>query len=244
MSSKTAVFIPVRMASTRLPGKPLALIAGKEMILHVIDRVREAKVGDIHVACCEAEVHKVVTDYGVNAVMTDPDHPSGTDRIYEAFMKVGGSYQQIINVQGDLPTVDPKLIRICLDTLDTSPEADIATLAAKIKVQEERSSPHVVKPVISFYKGHELGRALYFTRATAPSGEGALYHHIGMYGYRIEALKRFVSLSPSALEKREKLEQLRALEHNMRIDVAIVDTVPLGVDTPEDLKKAEQLMAA
>jgi 3-deoxy-manno-octulosonate cytidylyltransferase (CMP-KDO synthetase) len=245
--SKTLVLIPARMASTRLPGKPLAEIAGKPMILHVLERANEAGIGVPYVCTDSREVHECVTASGGNAVMTREDHPSGSDRIWEAVTQIdpGAEAEFVVNVQGDLPTIDPALIRASLQPLVEGP-ADIATLATLITQEDERTNPNVVKAVGAFI-GRDRMRALYFTRATAPwcpPGEQApLYHHIGLYAYRRQALQRFVSLPPSALELREKLEQLRALENAMRIDIAVVDTAPLGVDTPNDLEKARQLLA-
>jgi 3-deoxy-manno-octulosonate cytidylyltransferase (CMP-KDO synthetase) len=242
MTNKVAVFIPARMASTRLPGKPLADIHGKPMIVHVWERSCEANVDDVYVACAEQEIADAVAKAGGQAILTDPNHPSGTDRIYEALQKSGNNYDFIVNVQGDLPSLDPKIINYALALMQNQ-QVDIATLAAVIKNVEERANPNVVKAVIAFTDKNNSGRALYFTRATAPYGDGDLYHHIGLYVYRAKSLEKFVNLAPSNLEKREKLEQLRALENNMRIDVAVVDTVPLGVDTKEDLEKVRGLMS-
>ncbi|MCW2308744.1 3-deoxy-manno-octulosonate cytidylyltransferase [Rhodobium gokarnense] len=238
MSASALVLVPARMSSTRLPGKPLADIAGQPMIVQVWRRAMEAEIGPVVVACDDVRILEAVTAAGGKAVLTDPGHQSGSDRIFEAIGKVDpeGRHSVIVNVQGDLPTIEPEAIRACFRPLET-PEVDIATLATEITVAEERDNPNVVKMV-----GTEVApgrmRALYFTRATAPHGEGPLYHHIGLYTYRRAALERFVSLPQSTLEKREKLEQLRALEDGMRIDVALVDTVPLGVDTPADLERA------
>lgn len=241
------IVIPARMASTRLPGKPLAKIAGVPMIVQVWRRACEAGLGRVVVAAAEPEIAQAIEAEGGEAVLTAPDHPSGSDRIWEAVRRLDpdGHYDVILNVQGDLPTLDPALIRIAHQAL-SNPEVDMSTLAAEITKQEERTNPNVVKAVISLAPGSRskgrVGRALYFTRATAPDGDGPLYHHIGLYAYRRAALERFVSLSPSPLERREKLEQLRALEAGMRIDVALVDTVPLGVDTPADLETARQAL--
>ncbi|ABS61874.1 3-deoxy-D-manno-octulosonate cytidylyltransferase [Parvibaculum lavamentivorans DS-1] len=237
------VVIPARMASTRLPGKPLADICGTPMIVQVWRRAMEAGVGRVVVAAAEKEIADAVREAGGEAVLTDPDLPSGSDRVWQAVCEVDpeGHHTVILNVQGDLPTLDPALIRTAYEAL-VRPGADISTLAATITVEEERTNPNVVKAVASFGEGR-LARALYFTRATAPWGEGPLYHHIGLYGYRREALARFVALPPSPLEVREKLEQLRALEAGMAIEVALVDTVPLGVDTPADLEKARAALA-
>ncbi len=237
------IVIPARMASTRLPGKALADIGGVPMIVQVWRRAMEASIGRVVVAAAEAEIAAAVHAAGGEAVLTDPDHPSGSDRVWQAVCDVDpeGRHGIILNVQGDLPTLDPALIRTAYEAL-IRPGADISTLAAEIVVEEERTNPNVVKAVVDF-DGGNMARALYFTRATAPWGEGPLYHHIGLYGYRREALARFVRLSPSPLEKREKLEQLRALEAGMSIEVALVDTVPLGVDTPADLEKARAALS-
>ena len=227
------------MASTRLPGKPLADIAGRPLIVHVLERAVEAGVGPVLVACCEPEVAEAVRAAGGEAAMTDPDLPSGSDRIRAALdaFDPDRRFDRIVNLQGDLPTVPPNDIRAALALLD-DPEVDIGTVAAEIRREEERTNPNVVKAV--FGTG---GRALYFTRATAPSGPGPLFHHIGLYAWRRAALERFTALPPSPLEQREKLEQLRALEAGMRIAVAIVDSVPLGVDTPADLARAREILA-
>lgn len=230
------------MHATRLPGKPLADIGGIPMIVHVWRRATAANAGHVIVATDSSEIANAVIAAGGDAVMTRADHASGSDRIYEAITKVdAGRASIIVNLQGDLPTLDPHLVHQCIAPLAT-PEVDIATLAAVISDAEERTNPNVVK-VVGTPLAEDRLRALYFTRATAPSGDGPLYHHIGIYAYRRDSLERFVTLPPSPLEKREKLEQLRALEAQMRIDVAIVDTVPLGVDTPADLERARRLLA-
>jgi len=239
----TLVLIPARMASTRLPGKPLADIAGKPMIVQVAERAREADVGRIVIATDTKSVADAVRDAGFEAVMTREDHQSGSDRIFEALSALdpGRKAEIVINVQGDLPTIDPATIRAALLPLD-DPAVDIATLGVEIVRDQEKTDPNVVKIVGSPVRPDRL-RALYFTRATAPYGQGPLYHHIGLYAYRRAALERFVTLQPSILEQREKLEQLRALEAGMRIDAQIVATVPLGVDTPEDLERARQILS-
>jgi 3-deoxy-manno-octulosonate cytidylyltransferase (CMP-KDO synthetase) len=238
------VLIPARMASTRLPGKPLAEIAGEPMIAHVVRRAMAAKLGPVVVATDSAEIAAAVDKCGGRAVMTRSDHGSGSDRIFEALGKAdpGGAADIIVNVQGDLPTIAPADIAAALGPL-ADPAVDIATLAAEITKPAERTNPNVVK-VVGTPVGPARLRALYFTRATAPAGDGPLYHHIGLYAFRRAALERFVKLPPSPLERREKLEQLRALEAGMRIDVAIVDTVPLGVDTPEDLETARAMLTS
>ena len=237
------VLIPARMASTRLPLKPLADIHGQPMIVHVWRRAMEAGVGEVVVAADSAEIVEAVTAAGGRAVLTDPDHPSGSDRIFEALGRVDphARHDVIVNVQGDLPTVEAEAVRAALGPL-SDPEVDIATLAAVIRRDEERADPNVVKVVGSEVSPGRL-RALYFTRATAPWGDGPLLHHIGLYAYRRSALTTFVGLPPSPLEVRERLEQLRALEAGMRIDVMIVDTAPLGVDTPHDLERARAMLA-
>ncbi len=237
------VLIPARMASTRLPGKPLAEIAGRPMIVAVLERAREARFPRIAVAAAEPEICEAVIAAGGEAVLTRADHPSGSDRIFEALQALDpdGRHDAVINLQGDLPTLEPEAIRAVAAALETS-GADIATLAAPC-AEEDRDNPNVVKAVVSLTEDAVTGRALYFTRATAPYGAGPLYHHIGIYAYRRAALERFVALPPSPLETREKLEQLRALEAGMTIAVAIVGGVPLGVDTPHDLEKARALLA-
>ncbi|MEF0942752.1 3-deoxy-manno-octulosonate cytidylyltransferase [Rhizobium sp. BR 362] len=240
---KTLVLIPARMASTRLPGKPLADICGLPMIVQVAKRAREAAIGRIVVAVDHEDTFAAVKNAGFEVVMTRTDHQSGSDRIYEALQAVDpeGRAEIVVNVQGDLPTIDPETIRASLRPLE-DPAVDIATLTVEIRDEEEKTLPSVVKVVGSAISEHRL-RALYFTRATAPYGNGALYHHIGLYTYRRAALEKFVRLGPSTLEKRESLEQLRALEAGMRIDVEIVDTIPLGVDTPADLEKARRILS-
>jgi len=236
------ILIPARLAATRLPGKPLAEIHGAPMIVHVLRRAREAEIGPVVVATDAPEVALAVEKAGGRAVLTRADHASGSDRIFEALGQVDreGSAKIIVNVQGDLPTLAPSAIAAALTPL-VDAAVDIATLAAEITVAKERTDPNVVKVVGTTVAPGRL-RALYFTRATAPAGEGPLYHHIGLYAFRRPALERFVKLPPSPLERRERLEQLRALEAGMRIDVALVDTVPLGVDTPEDLEKARAVL--
>lgn len=240
---KTLVLIPARMASTRLPGKPLADICGLPMIVQVAKRAREAAIGRIVVAVDHDDTYAAVANVGFDVVMTGMDHQSGSDRIHEALRAVDpdGRAEIIVNVQGDLPTIDPETIRASLRPLE-NPAVDIATLTVEIKDEEEKTLPSVVKVVGSAISESRL-RALYFTRATAPYGKGPLYHHIGLYTYRRAALEKFVSLGPSPLEKRESLEQLRALEAGMRIDVEIVDTIPLGVDTAADLEKARRILS-
>lgn len=242
--SDPVILIPARMASTRLPGKPLADICGEPMIVHVWRRAKEAGLGPVVVATDTAEVATAVEKAGGIAVMTRADHPSGSDRIFEAVENFDpeGHHDIIVNVQGDLPTIDPRAIAASVPPL-ANPAVDIATLAVEIRREEEKIDPNVVKAI-----GAELApghfRALYFTRATAPTGEGPLYHHVGLYAWRRSALKKFVTLKPSPLEIRERLEQLRALEAGMRIDIVLVDDVPLGVDAPHDLERARAILNA
>lgn len=242
---QTLIVIPARMQATRLPGKPLADIHGKPMIVHVWERAMAAETGRVVVATDSAEIKAAIRAAGGEAVMTRADHTSGSDRAFEAVSRIDpdGDVEIVINLQGDLPTLDPALITAALVPLGTK-GVDIATLAAVISDSEEKTNPNVVKVVATPLDTPQHLRALYFTRATAPYGEGPLFHHIGIYAYRRQSLERFVSLRPSALELREKLEQLRALEAGMRIDVAVVDTVPLGVDTQADLDRARQRLSA
>ncbi|RBP17296.1 3-deoxy-manno-octulosonate cytidylyltransferase (CMP-KDO synthetase) [Roseiarcus fermentans] len=238
------VLIPARMASTRLPGKPLADICGEPMIVHVWRRAVEADIGPVVVATDDSRVAAAVQAAGGRTVMTRADHPSGSDRIFEAAGTVDphGRHDVVVNVQGDLPTIEKGAIRACLAPL-ADVRVDIATLAAPIVRESEKDDPNVVKAVGAEIAPGRL-RALYFTRARAPWGEGALLHHIGLYAYRRAALARFVALPPSALERRERLEQLRALEAGMRIDIAVVDAFPLGVDTADDLERARAALAS
>jgi 3-deoxy-manno-octulosonate cytidylyltransferase (CMP-KDO synthetase) len=234
------ILIPSRLGSTRLPGKALADIAGAPMTVRVMERALAADCGPVLVAAGEQSIVDAVQAAGGQAVLTDPDLPSGSDRIMAALAAYDPdhAFDTIINVQGDLPTLDPQTIRDTLDALSADAAIDIATPVVEIKREDERTNPNVVKAVFGANR-----RALYFTRATAPTGDGPHYHHIGLYAYRRAALERFVSLPPGLLEQREKLEQLRALENGMTIAVAIVDTVPLGVDTPADLERARDWYA-
>jgi 3-deoxy-manno-octulosonate cytidylyltransferase (CMP-KDO synthetase) len=242
---KSMIVIPARLAATRLPDKPLAEIAGEPMIVHVWRRAMEAECGPVLVATDSQAVRDAVAKAGGEAVLTRPDHASGSDRIHEALLQTDPArdFDTIVNLQGDLPTLDPGLVRACVAALHEG-EADIGTIAAEIVREEERTDPNVVKVVGSPLSRGGVLNALYFTRATAPYGEGPLYHHIGLYAYRRAALERFVALPPSPLETREKLEQLRALEAGFRIHVGLVDTVPLGVDTPADLARARESLEA
>jgi 3-deoxy-manno-octulosonate cytidylyltransferase (CMP-KDO synthetase) len=238
------VLIPARMQATRLPGKPLALIAGEPMIVQVWRRAVEAGIGAVAVATDAPEVAEAVTRAGGHAVLTRADHPSGSDRIAEAagLIDPHGRHDVVVNVQGDFPTIAPASIAAVTGPL-ADPAVDIATLAFAITLEEERTHPDIVKAI-----GTEIGpnrlRALYFTRATAPWGEGPLFHHVGLYAYRRQALARFIALPPSPLERRERLEQLRALEAGMRIDIALIEDQPFGVDNPHGLARARRLLEA
>jgi 3-deoxy-manno-octulosonate cytidylyltransferase (CMP-KDO synthetase) len=238
------LLIPARMASTRLPKTPLADIAGVPMIVRVWRQAVAADLGPVVVAAGEAEIVAAVEAAGGRAVLTDPDLPSGSDRIWAALQAIdpGASHDVVVNLQGDLPALDPAQLKAVVGALKQS-GADIATLAAPIDNDADRANPAVVKAVVAWDASGRLGRALYFTRATAPTGEGALYHHVGLYAYRRAALESFVALPPSPLERREKLEQLRALEAGMSIAVARVDEAPLSVDTPADLERARNILS-
>jgi 3-deoxy-manno-octulosonate cytidylyltransferase (CMP-KDO synthetase) len=242
--SDPLVLIPARMAATRLPNKPMADIAGEPMIVHVWRRAVEAGIGPVVVATDAVEIVEAIERVGGLATLTRADHPSGSDRLAEALDIIDpqGNHDVVVNVQGDLPTINPAIIGAAITPL-ADRAVDIATLCALITRDEERHDPNVVKLV-----GHHVGpnrlRALYFTRAQAPWGEGPLFHHIGLYAYRRRALTRFMAMPPGELETREKLEQLRALEAGMRIDATIVDDLPLGVDTPADLERARAVLLA
>jgi len=238
------LIIPARMAASRLPGKPLADIGGVPMIVRVWARAVAAGLGPVVVAAGEAEIVQAVEKAGGRAVLTDPNLPSGSDRIWAALMAADpqGAHDVVVNLQGDLPALDPDQLQTVAACLKKS-GADIATLAAPIDNEADEVNPAVVKAIVAWDAGERFGRALYFTRATAPTGEGVLYHHVGLYAYKRQALEDFVALPPSALEVREKLEQLRALEAGMSIAVARVDEAPLSVDTPADLERARKILS-
>ena len=250
INKKLIVTIPARLAATRLPNKPLADIHGRPMIVHVWERVVAAigSVDQVIVAAGDAEIVDVMQSVGGRVVLTDPDLPSGSDRVFRAIQEIekqdGITLEHIINVQGDLPTLAPELVKKTANLLQDG--SDMASLVAEIKDPSEIDNPNVVKAIVSWDEAsteqENLGRGLYFTRAAAPSGDGPYYHHIGIYGYQRYALEKFVNLPPSTLEKREKLEQLRALEDGMTIRLACVDTIPLGVDTQEDLEIARKIL--
>ena len=238
------IVIPARMAASRLPGKPLAEIAGRPMIAHVLDRAREAGIGPVAVACGEPAIAEAVRQAGGVAVLTDPALPSGSDRVQAALavLDPAGAHDVVVNLQGDLPTLPPAFLRAVLAPL-ADPAADLATLAAPIADAAEEAAEQVVKIACAFAAGATVAPALYFSRLPIPWGGGPRWHHVGLYAWRRAALARFVALPPSALELREKLEQLRALEAGMRVLCARVDHAPFGVDTPDDLARARRILA-
>jgi len=237
---KPVVIIPARLAATRLPNKPLADIKGEPMIVHVLRRATDANIGAVVVACCSQEVADIVEAAGGRAVLTDPKLPSGSDRIYAALQALDEDFDTVINLQGDLPTVEPDVIRSALKALEND-DIDIGTVACETTSTQEIKDPNVVKIALS-PQTKEFGRALYFSRAPIPANTNSVYHHIGIYAYRRPILEKFIQLPPSPLEKREKLEQLRALEAGMRIGVRLVAHAPISVDTPEDLERVRALI--
>lgn len=245
MKNKVLIIIPVRLASTRLPNKPLADICGKSMIRRVYEQAVAANLGDVLIACDGEEIAAEIKKFGGKFVITDPELPSGTDRIYAAYKKFHGEeFKVIVNLQGDLPNIDPQVIRAAADAA-LNHDCDIATVASRIKNESEITNPNVVKIAIAFQE-EKLGRALYFSRCAIPyskNNDADFYHHIGIYAYKKSALEKFVNLAPSLLERRESLEQLRALENDMKIFVKIVDAHPLSVDTKEDLEIVTKLIA-
>jgi 3-deoxy-manno-octulosonate cytidylyltransferase (CMP-KDO synthetase) len=242
---KTIIVIPARMASTRLPGKPLADIGGTPMIVRVWRQALNADAGPVIVAAAEEEIANEIRRAGGDAVLTDPTLPSGSDRVHQALLRYDPNRQFdcVINLQGDLPALDPRAIRRAVSTL-TESGAAIATLGATITNPADMDNPAIVKAVAAWNPEHTRGRALYFTRARAPFGEGPWFHHVGIYAFARDAMDRFIGLPVSPLERREKLEQLRALEAGMHIEIARIDEVPLSVDTPEDLEWARRVLSA
>jgi 3-deoxy-manno-octulosonate cytidylyltransferase (CMP-KDO synthetase) len=243
-SFRSIVIIPARLAATRLPGKPLADIHGEPMIVHVLRRAEAARIGPVVVACAEAEIKAAVEHAGGRAVLTRPDHPSGSDRIHEAVQTLDPErhFDVVVNLQGDLPMIEAEVIRAALAPL-ADPAVDIGAIAYAIRDREELTNPAVTKMAAGFAAGQKIARAIYFSRAAVPYGAGEHYHFPGLYAYRRGALERFIGLAPTVLERRESLEQLRALQAGMRIDVALVDTQAFGVDTPDDLARARELLA-
>lgn len=243
--ARPLIVIPSRIGATRLPRKPLADIAGEPMIVHVWRRAMEADAGEVVVATDSQEIAEVIETAGGKAVITRADHPSGSDRVFEAvnLIDADGRFDVIVNFQGDQPVIEPSLIRDTIAPL-ADPAVDIGTLAVELTDPASVTEPSIVKLVGTPTGNGEMLRALYFTRAPAPFGPGPLYVHIGMYAYRRRALARFVTLEPTPLEKREKLEQLRALESGMRIDARRVDSMPMAIDTPADLERVRAYFAA
>lgn len=233
---KPLIVIPARMAATRLPGKPLADIAGKPMIVRMVEIAAATGLGPVVVAAGDAEIVAAVEAAGAKAILTDPDLPSGTDRVHAALQAIGGDYDAIVNLQGDMPTIDPAIVVRAVEELRGG--ADIATLVSPSGDARDRDNPNVVKAIVA-----ADGRCLYFTRAAAPHGEGTVQRHVGLYVYTRDALERFVAAPPSPLELREKLEQLRALEMGMTIRAGVVPDFPKGVDGPEDLELARKVLA-
>ena len=233
------VLVPARMAASRLPGKPLAEIGGQPMIAHVLNRALEADIGPVAVAAGDKSIAEAVTAAGGKAVLTDPALPSGSDRILAALavLDPDGRHDVVVNVQGDMPFIDPAAVRACVGLLESEDACDIATLAAPEQSAKDRIRPDVVKVVLALDPGGQKGRALYFTRSTL-YGDGPVWRHIGVYAYRRNALLRFNAAPPSPLERREGLEQLRALELGLSIFAAISLRAPISVDTPADLERA------
>lgn len=245
--ARSIIVIPARLASTRLPQKPLAPIRGIPMIVRVWQQAIAANIGPVIVACCGIEIAEAIKEAGGQAIITDPDLPSGTDRIVAALKSYDPAreFDYVINLQGDLPLINPEDIKKVMIPFEES-AVDLTTLGAKIIEPAEISNPNVVKVAAGEWqdiKGNKVSRAIYFSRQAVPANAVEFYHHVGIYGYRRQAIERFVALGPSYLETTEKLEQLRALEAGMRIDMALIDTVPLSVDTPEDLEKVIRLSA-
>ncbi len=239
------IVIPARLSATRLPNKPLAMIGDAPMIVHVWRRAVQANAGPVIVAAGDQAIADTIRAAGGEAVMTDPALPSGSDRVHAAaeIYDPQGKFDVVVNVQGDLPTLDPKLVAASVTPL-SNPAIDIATVVARITLAEELTDTAVVKAALSLEPGAAVGPALYFSRNLIPSGPGDHYHHIGIYAFRRAALREFVTLKPTILELRERLEQLRAIENGMRMAAALVDTIPLGVDTPADLERARRLLGA
>lgn len=239
---KPIIIIPARLAATRLPNKPLADICGKPMIARVIERAKLSNIKDILVASGDEEIIKPAKNEGAAAVLTDPALPSGSDRVLAALNQYDSKneFDIIINLQGDMPTFDPAILNVALELMEKTPDADIVTLVSPSDDESEKQDPNVVKAIVAFDENAKSGKCLYFTRANAPSGNGPIYRHIGLYVYRRSALEKFVKAPPSTLEKREKLEQLRALEMGLNIYAGIFDEFPKGVDTPIHLEMARE----
>lgn len=237
------VLIPARLQAQRFPRKPLASLLGKPMILHVLENIKQSGLEDIVVAAAEREIQEIVEEAGFKCILTDPQHPSGSDRIFEALQCIDpkGHKEIIINVQGDLPVLEGAVFAPLLRVFE-DPLVDIATLVTPFKETENPEDPNRVKAAIAWEKENKQGRALYFSRSLIPFGADIYYHHIGIYAYRRAALEKFISLPVGFLEAQERLEQLRALENGMRIEALWVEKSPLSVDTKEDLKYVENYL--
>jgi 3-deoxy-manno-octulosonate cytidylyltransferase (CMP-KDO synthetase) len=242
LASGPIVLIPARLAATRLPGKPLADVGGLPMIVRVLRRAEAAGIGPVAVAAGDSKIVDAVRAAGGTAVLTDPSLASGSDRIMAALAALDpeGRHDVVINLQGDMPFVAPEVIAACAGVLAAEPACDISTVVAEEASPADRDNPDVVKAVLALEDGAKVGHALYFTRSRL-YGDGPVWRHVGIYGYRREALARFTAAPPSPLERREKLEQLRALELGMRIDAAVVAEAPISVDTPADLEAARRV---
>ena len=240
----TIIVIPARFGSTRLPGKALADINGKPMVVRVMDIAKTAGLCEVLVATEAQQIVDVVSAAGGEAILTDDNLQSGTDRVHQALGKykarTGKEYKYVINLQGDMPNVGPQVIIAVIELLHANPDVQIATAIAEITDQSWRELPQVVKAVIAYNDNQNCHRALYFSRSNVPHGEGKAYAHLGIYGYKKEALEQFVNLPVSKLEKSEKLEQLRALENGMKIYCALVEKFPISVDVQSDLDKARK----
>jgi 3-deoxy-manno-octulosonate cytidylyltransferase (CMP-KDO synthetase) len=238
------VIIPARMASTRLPGKPLADIHGRPMIVHMLERGHEADLGPVAVACGDAVIADAVRAAGGRAVLTDPDLPSGSDRVFAALAQLDpeARHDVVVNLQGDFPTITGAQLRLAVTPL-ADPACDIGTLVVPIASDAEANTASFVKAACAFAEGQSVAPVLYFSRTPIPWGDGPRWHHVGIYAYRRDAIARYVALPPSPLEQREHLEQLRALEAGMRIGCARMEHGPFGVDTAEDLERARRLLA-
>jgi len=238
---RTIIIIPARLNAVRLPRKPLALIGHQPLVLHVFDRAVAANIGPVVVACCSQEIQQVIEGAGGRAIITDPELPSGTDRIAAAYEQIGEDFDAIINLQGDQPNIEPASIRACAQLLQDS-AYDITTLGSPIHTMEKVDNANVVKIALSLkHPEDNHGKGIYFSRAPIPHHSSLYYEHIGIYAYRPESLEPFVRAPATLLEKTERLEQLRALEMGLTIGVSLVENAPISVDTPEDLERAIQM---
>ncbi|PKU26194.1 3-deoxy-manno-octulosonate cytidylyltransferase [Telmatospirillum siberiense] len=237
------VVIPARLQAANLPGKPLLDIHGDPLIVHVWRRAVAAAIGPVVVACAEREIQDAVIRAGGNAILTRPDHRSSSDRVFEAVEKFDpeGHFDTVVNLHGDLPAITPAAIRAALLPLD-DPAVDVSTVITEITDDGFRHSPGIVKAVVGLAEGQRSGRAIYFSRAAVPAGEGPLFHHIGLYAFRRATLERFVALETGVLEQREGLEQLRAIENGMRLEAVLVANLAPGVDTPADLERLRKIL--